>query len=204
MEWITVVDLQRTKLKVKSREAIHQDGDWHETFQCWFVERVGEQLYIHLQKRSKYKRDFPSHYDITAAGHLMAGETVRDGVREVKEELGIEVDFDNLLYIGAIPNSIHNPTFHDNEISLVYVHEISAPYNYQFLDEEVEQMIRVPFESFINVIEDQQQVNVEVYVDGTFSLSTESLSFKQLVPHEKAYFEQVIIFIATNYKRVPH
>ena len=39
-ERIQVVDRDRNKLMVKERSAVHRDGDWHETFQCWFVEIV--------------------------------------------------------------------------------------------------------------------------------------------------------------------
>ena len=78
VELIQVVDRYGNKLNVKDREDVHRDGDWHETFQCWFVERINEEVYIHLQLRSNTKKDFPSLYDITAAGHLLSGETPED------------------------------------------------------------------------------------------------------------------------------
>ena len=77
-------------------------------------------------------------YDITAAGHLLAGESEEDGVREIQEELGIQVSIGQLTFLDAIPNSIKLPSFIDNEISLVYLYEVKAPLIFNFVDEEVE------------------------------------------------------------------
>jgi hypothetical protein len=38
--------------------------------------------------------------DISAAGHYQAGERIEDGVREIVEELGVEVDYSRLIPLG--------------------------------------------------------------------------------------------------------
>ena len=68
------------------REEIHRLGYWHETFHCWFVKKVHNEWMIYFQLRSKEKADYPLLLDITAAGHLLAGETINDGIREIDEE----------------------------------------------------------------------------------------------------------------------
>ena len=91
IEWIQAVDEKRQPLGIKSREEIHRLGYWHETFHCWFVKKVHNEWMIYFQLRSKEKADYPLLLDITAAGHLLAGETINDGIREIDEELGLAV-----------------------------------------------------------------------------------------------------------------
>jgi ADP-ribose pyrophosphatase YjhB (NUDIX family) len=47
--------------------------------------------------------------DATAAGHLTAGETVADGVREAEEELGVRWRFDELTAFGVF-RVVDHPT----------------------------------------------------------------------------------------------
>ena len=54
---INVVDKERNIIGVKSRELVHLDGDWHETFQCWFIEQDENSFYIYVQKRSANKKE---------------------------------------------------------------------------------------------------------------------------------------------------
>ncbi|WP_407645941.1 NUDIX hydrolase [Actinacidiphila oryziradicis] len=77
----------------------HLQGKWHRTVHCWVVsaERGGQIL---LQKRSDTMKNFPGLLDVSAAGHLEAGEPVEAGLREVTEELGIEVDRSRLHHLG--------------------------------------------------------------------------------------------------------
>ena len=190
---INVVDKERNIIGVKSRELVHLDGDWHETFQCWFIEQDENSFYIYVQKRSANKKDFPLMYDITAAGHLLAGETVEDGVREIKEELGIEVSIDELTFLQAIPNSITLPNFIDNEISLVYLYEVKEPLTFSFIDQEVEAIMRLKLNDFEKLVcGEVKEVFCQKYEDGKFSREHKAVSVNQFVPHEANYFKQVV------------
>jgi len=51
----------------KSRAAIHLDGDWHATFQCWILRRNGQEVI--LQRRALAKDTFAGLWDAAAAGH---------------------------------------------------------------------------------------------------------------------------------------
>ena len=193
MEMLMTIDKNRNPLYVKSREEVHRDGDWHETFQCWFIEQVENTYYIYVQKRSANKKDYPSMYDITAAGHLLVDETVEDGVREIKEELGIDVSLDELTFLQAIPNSITLPNLIDNEISLVYLYEVKKPIRFSFLDEEVEAVMRVKLSDFEKLVFGEvDQVFCQKHEDGEINGCCITISKSQMVPHEMNYFKKVM------------
>lgn len=82
---------------VKRRGDVHRDGDWHLAFHLWVVRADG----VLLQRRAATKSSWPSFLDATAAGHLLAGEAVQDGLREAEEELGTVYVFDDLESLGV-------------------------------------------------------------------------------------------------------
>ena len=100
-ELFDIYDDGLNHIGVKPRAAVHRDGDWHQVFHCWVIGREadGEQFII-LQKRADCKDTYPGKLDISAAGHLEAGESVRDGIREIEEELGLRPRFDELTPLG--------------------------------------------------------------------------------------------------------
>jgi len=84
-------------LGVKDREAVHRDGDWHQAFHLWVVRDDG----VLFQRRARWKESWPGYLDATAAGHLVAGESPADGVREAEEELGVPFALDDLVALGV-------------------------------------------------------------------------------------------------------
>jgi isopentenyldiphosphate isomerase len=91
------------KVGEATRQNVHVQGLWHQTFHCWIVHTstTGESSLL-LQVRHKDKDTYPNLLDISCAGHLQKGETVEDGVRKLQKELGVSVSFNNLIYCGMI------------------------------------------------------------------------------------------------------
>jgi isopentenyldiphosphate isomerase len=83
---------------MERREA-HRKGEWHKTFHCWVVNGADGGAIL-FQLRSPSMVNFPNLLDVSAAGHLEAGETLDQGVREVVEELGLPVQIDSLYDLG--------------------------------------------------------------------------------------------------------
>jgi isopentenyldiphosphate isomerase len=83
------------------RRQVHQNGTWHRCFHCIVVARRGSGLEVTLQRRGRALDEYPGLIDVSVAGHLQAGETVGEGSRrEILEELGINVEADQLEALG--------------------------------------------------------------------------------------------------------
>lgn len=169
----------------ENRDRVHRDGLWHETFQCWFV----DDEFIYIQKRSEEKKDFPSLFDITAAGHLEAHEIVSDGVREIAEELGIKVDFSSLQEVGVVRDVIELPNFHDYEFAHVFLYQSTFKWeDFTLQTEEVAGIYKVSLQSFMELcmgsVCDVSCISLKTSME-------ERIGLTEFVPHSSAYFQQL-------------
>jgi isopentenyldiphosphate isomerase len=96
-ELLDVVDDRGSHVGTKRRADVHRDGDWHLAFHLWVVRADG----VLLQRRAATKGSWPGRLDASAAGHLLAGEVVADGLREAEEELGVAYAFEELTPLGV-------------------------------------------------------------------------------------------------------
>ncbi len=96
-EILDVFDEHGRHAGTKRRADVHRDGDWHLAFHLWVVAPAG----VLLQRRAHDKSAWPGFLDASAAGHLLAGEAIRDGLREADEELGTTYVFDELAHLGV-------------------------------------------------------------------------------------------------------
>lgn len=97
----------------------HRQGLFHPTVHIWIVNTIQEVL---LQQRHPDKETYPSLWDISVAGHLMAGEEPETGaIREIEEEIGLQVATEALTLLGIRKSEIVHPSFTDREFHHVYL-----------------------------------------------------------------------------------
>lgn len=85
---------------VASREECHKKGLWHKAVVVFIISHDNKKVL--LQQRSATKKLWPNLWDITAGGHVLSGELGYQSVlRETKEEIGVELNKENLEFIGA-------------------------------------------------------------------------------------------------------
>lgn len=122
IEYVDVLDpATAERVASKPKPDVHRDGDWHRAAHVWIVSPGGRFL---IQRRSLRKENNPGLWDVSAAGHLSAGESAIDAaVRETFEELGLEIRRDELEFIATLRDSsvLNNSTYFDNEFHEIFV-----------------------------------------------------------------------------------
>ncbi|MBM7583747.1 isopentenyldiphosphate isomerase [Bacillus pakistanensis] len=196
-EWLKVFDEKHQYLRNAIRSEVHQKGLWHETFQCWIVAEEDDVHYLYFQIRSNDKKDFPNMLDITAAGHLLENESIEDGVREIDEEIGVSVTFDELVYLGVIKNQIRMNDFIDNEHSHVYLLNKSIDWDdFRFRDKEVSGIMRANLDELKQFLFDQNvntfKVDGFIVKDNKQEFISKIVDMSDLVPHNPIYFKILI------------
>ncbi len=194
---LRIYDDQKNDIGVATRSEVHRKGYWHEAFHCWLTSYEQDTVYLYLQLRSKRKKDYPNLLDITAAGHLVAHETVEDGIREIKEEIGIDVSFDELIKLGVLDYCVIQEDFIDKELANVFLHKTNKTFDDFILQlEEVSGMVKVKVNDFADlwygVKEKINMKGFEINEHGERITINEFVSRERFVPHQISFYKEVI------------
>ena len=205
-ERFDIYDDQQHWIGTAPRSEVHAKGYWHRSFHCWIVRDEGEQRQVLFQRRRDVKDTFPGCYDITAAGHLTAGEQLQDASRELEEELGVDVSFNALTYLFTatqqLQGEVRGVPFVDREFSAVYGLCLNQPLEaYVLQPSEVDSLYEVPlddllalFRSEIDVI---QATGVQTQPSSDHAAYqperiVREIRATEFVPHGTAYYTDVL------------
>ncbi|MGV2622661.1 UNVERIFIED_CONTAM: NUDIX domain-containing protein [Halobacillus marinus] len=182
-EYLTIFNEDGYTAGTKERALVHMDGDWHETFHCWFYDP--KQKSVYFQRRSDDKKDYPGLYDITAAGHIEAGEGLLSaGCREINEELGLDIAPDDLINSGSFKEVLIDGTVIDREICRVFLYVVEEPLAWM-IGEEVQDVVRLSFHDFKSLAAGLEE---EKEVVSLLSGNVSHAGKEAFVPHEPGYF----------------
>lgn len=196
-EIFDVYDKHRAKIGTASRRRVHAEGLWHQTFHCWIVNRSAPGGWSLLfQLRHKDKDVFPNMLDISCAGHLLAGEAVEDGIRELHEELGIEAGIEDLLYCGCIAEeNIVSAHLVDREFNHMFIYAFDDPLeSYSFQRSEISGLFFIPIVEFQRLAEGTQEyIETEGLVvdetDGRVIRDRRTIGREHIAPNSSRYYE---------------
>ncbi len=109
--------------RVAWKSEAHQLGLWHRCFHCWVAapETPSGGPYLFVQRRAAGKDTWPNKLDVTVGGHLEAGESALDGLREVEEELGLAIAPDELVPLGTRKVEKRIPAGLDREFQEIFL-----------------------------------------------------------------------------------
>ena len=205
-ELFDVFNEQMEKVGVETRGNVHLNGLWHQTFHCWVIQKSKDEIYLLLQLRHKDKDTYPNMLDISAAGHLLTGETLEDGVRELEEELGISVTFNELSYCGMVAQeNVISSNLIDREFNHIFIYESNLPIDqYHFQIDEISGLYLIKYSDFKKlVLGDVKQVRVEGIVKDEISqkniYDARNVRVDDITPNSNAYYELLFNCIEMHY-----
>lgn len=159
-------------------------GALHGASHVWIWRRTSGSIEILLQRRATDKATWAGHLDISAAGHIDAGETpLIAALRETNEELGLAVHTKDLKLITVhranLTADLGGQEVIENEFQFVYLHEMTASTDkIKLFDGEVDETYWIPLNELQNVI------------DG--------VSDDVIVPHGQSYFSVLFEFLSQH------
>ncbi|MDD7887765.1 NUDIX domain-containing protein [Flavivirga sp. 57AJ16] len=134
--------------KSELKSIIHQKGFYHNTAHIWFYTKKGTIL---LSQRSAKKTICPLLWDVSVAGHVDTGETIKQAaIRETREEIGLSISENDLKDIGVFEcfQTYENGII-DNEFHNTFICELKVPISkLSPQEEEVEALKLVSFADF--------------------------------------------------------
>jgi isopentenyldiphosphate isomerase len=169
----------------------HRRGLYHRCFHCWIAdpEREGGP-YLFVQRRALQQENWPGRLDTTAAGHLSAGESVMDGLREVEEELGLSPDPAWLAPLGTRRVEQEIPAGTDRELHEVFLlFESLGPESIRLQREEVGALLRLRLRD-VERLYAGEEIDAEEWAAGGAVRETK-ISLAEFVPNEDEYLMKV-------------
>lgn len=139
MELLDILD-ENGKLtgEKEEKDNIHKMGIWHREVCVLIQNEKGEFL---IQKRAATKKQAPNKWGMTA-GHVDAGESFEEAmIREIKEELGIDVLIQDLKPIGIYKQAEGNKEKTNNNFTKYYYYKTNKKIeDYTICLEELSQL----------------------------------------------------------------
>jgi isopentenyl-diphosphate delta-isomerase len=159
-ELIDVLDIEGYKTgKTCLKSIVHKTGLYHATVHIWFYTNKGKVI---LQQRAASKIIYPLLWDVSVAGHINATESFKSGaVREIKEEIGLIINENELVKIGVF-NSFqkYDTGIIDNEFHHVFIAKLKVGIDQLICqEEEVEALKLESIERCYDLLNDAKTSN---------------------------------------------
>jgi len=152
---------------IKMKSEAHKKGLWHRSSHIWIFNNRSEIL---LQLRSGIKDIFPNLWDVSAAGHIGAGEQpIESAIRETEEEIGLLIEPKDLEFYKIRKQISQYKHFLDNEFHYVYFLKFNGDIGNLVLQEEEVEKIKLCHTSIL-----KKELNMNP---------------KNFVPHGKYWFD---------------
>lgn len=189
-EYLNVYDEEGKWIGEEERHIVHKNGKWHYVFHCWVYDRSKHQMI--LQRRAETKAQFPKSYDASCTGHYSSDEK-NDSTKELMEELGIDVSYDQLIYLTYFRDVFKTSERYDREIARVHLLIIDTFKPDPSTPEEIDSIVACDYNAFKELVDNARD---EVEIECLYGhYGGDKLTRIQLVPRKAPYYQKVFNLI---------
>lgn len=207
-ELIDIFDESLRPRGVASKRLAHSVGLWHFSIHCWIYRVDAEGAKLVFQRRSPTKDLFPGCLDITAAGHYRTGETARDGVREIAEEIGLRIDFDDLIELGIRTEVVRFDGMLNREFCRVFLLRDDRPIEeYNPVDGEVDGLVEISVVDGLSLFsggESEIDCRAVMWENGTWVPTLLRVTRELFIPRYDPYYYKVFALVDHAESDYPH
>ena len=180
MEYLDYYDIDWKFLWTGTRDQVHKEWLWHNTVHCWLYTNDWKVLF-------QIRKDTGTFYT-TASWHVLAWETIKQAFsREVKEELGINVDVSNAELVWIVEwrqDKIKADwsEYHDRAKANVYVNEYKWNFDdFNFDENEVSGIVCVNAKDALKLFEIWKWELPAIIVENTWEKENRNVSTSEFL-----------------------
>jgi len=176
LEYISIYDELHNFKGVCEKRKAHKLGYWHDVVGVMIFNPVTRNVYFQLKNHKHNNVNTKNLLEITAGGHLQAGEDINDCIREIKEETGIDVSFDQLIKVGCRECDMDN-----NMLIREFQHFFILPLEVDLKDfkedgKETLGFVQINLEDALNILSFSLKPHGEVLIKRKNSIKSIKLS----------------------------
>lgn len=188
----------------EDKKEAHRQGLWHRTFSALALNPTTRRVVLQKKAPGRYTFERPDYADITVGGHYHAGESIEDGVREIREELGLPTTYADLHPIGLRQTAV---TLAEDYIEREFQHWHLLPLDVDLddiplADAEVAGLVDIDLDDAITLADGASPTIPARYATRTadgLTYSEATLSRTELVPNYLALDQLYLrLFIAAR------
>lgn len=187
------------------KQKAHELGLWHDVLGSLVINPNKNEVFFQLKNHKHNKVNKCDLLEITAGGHLRAGESLEDGVREIKEETGLQISFEDM-----IPSGIRKCDTDNNMAIREFQYYYLLPLDIDLQDlkpneEESVAFVKMSIDEALNVILNNQSAIGNIYSRGNnreYRVTREWFDLAFINNGVFASLLQQAQFYSSNYKGV--